>query len=71
MNEIKEVWLTGRLAGKDEQWHIQGIFLTEDEAVNACRNDYYFVVPVPFGVELPHETMPHDIRGRYPLLCTG
>ncbi len=52
------VWIVGRV--KDEEslvWDFQGVFTTEDAAVNACRDISYFVGPATLDEVLPHSTM--------------
>jgi hypothetical protein len=48
------VWVVGRW--KETTWDLQGVFLTEAGAVEACRDETYFVGPLPLNVALPHET---------------
>lgn len=36
-------------------WTFQGVFLTEEEAIAACRDYLYFVAPAKVGEPLPHE----------------
>lgn len=52
------LWLVGQYKGGEEpdtQWDFQGIFSTRDKAVDACRNERYFVVPVIVDQEEPDE----------------
>ena len=48
------VWIVGRWVA-DENWQFQGVFLTKDEAVAACRDSSYFVGPAVMGQSVPHE----------------
>lgn len=38
-------------------WHFQGIFETEDKAVEACRDWSYFMAEVNLNESLPHENL--------------
>ena len=67
---MKEVWLAGRVAAvtdKGQVWEVQGIFPDEEAAASACRDETYFIVPLPWNVSLPHETMPVEPRAYFPL----
>lgn len=35
--------------GQTDSWMLEGLFLTEEEAVANCIKDDFFVVPVPVG----------------------
>lgn len=61
------VWIVGRHVWDHEQdtWELQGVFLTEASAVEACRDEEYFVGSVPVGVSLPHDTTAWPVY--YPL----
>lgn len=39
---MKEVWIVGRINKKD---YLEGIFDSEEKAVNACRGKQHFVAP--------------------------
>jgi hypothetical protein len=49
------VWLVGQW--KKERWEVQGVFDTKDAAIAACRDYFYFVMPLEMNKQLPHETM--------------
>lgn len=50
------VWVVGQWTGHDcDQWQLQGIFLTRDDALAACRDGNYFVGTEIVGNSLPHE----------------
>lgn len=60
MTNGDRVWICGQFRAETEQgnvWDLQGIFLTEDEAVAACRDETYFIGPEEIGVSLPHESI--------------
>ena len=49
-----KVWIVGQWK---EIWEFQGVFLTEQEAVDACVEDNYFVAPAILGKSLQKETI--------------
>ncbi len=54
-------WLVGQTRNFEiGLWEFQGIFSTEALAIAACRNQYYFYVPVLLDEELPEESMEWD-----------
>lgn len=55
-----KLWRVGQWKGHDKQWEWQGIFDSEEKAVNACRDGNYFVAPVILNEERPHETIFSD-----------
>lgn len=61
MGNAPTVWICGRyISGEAEAvaWDFQGVFLLESEAVNACRDDSYFVAPAIMGQSLPPTPSP-------------
>lgn len=50
---MTELWMCGQHRGP-ESWDFQGIFDSRENAVNACRDYRYFIVPVELNKELPH-----------------
>lgn len=52
------VWIVGRRAERGEgmpgDWHIQGAFMNECDAAAICRDDTYFIAPLPINISLPH-----------------
>lgn len=49
-------------------WEFQGVFLTREEAISACRNRNYFVLPVTLGKLAPDEPVNATEAGAfYPL----
>lgn len=66
---MNEIWLAGRVTAVTDQgqvWEVQGIFPDEEAAKAACRDTTYFIVPLPWNVSLPHETI-EEPRGYFPL----
>lgn len=66
---MNEVWIAGRVVAMTNQgqvWELQGIFPDEASAKAACRDDTYFITPLPWNVSLPHETIEVP-RAYYPL----
>jgi len=54
------MWLTGKNNGEYDGgicWELIGVFSTEEKAVAACLNEYYFVGPVELDEVLPDETV--------------
>lgn len=56
-----KVFIVGRVkntpASLARTWDFQGVFSSEDAAVQACRDFTYFVGPAEIDVDLPHETI--------------
>ena len=48
------LYIVGRIT--EHSWDFQGVFSTEGNARNACRDESYFVGPCLLNEELPHET---------------
>jgi len=54
-----KLWVYGRYKGQDHlnvNWDFQGIFSSEEKAVEACRDRTYFAAPTELDVSLPHST---------------
>lgn len=61
-----ELWAVHQLIGgwynyREDKWHgfslqFQGIFDTEQKAIDACRTPDYFIAPYTLNETLPHET---------------
>jgi hypothetical protein len=49
-----QLWVVGRATAKDG-WSLQGIFMREADAIEACRDELYFIGPAELNVSLPHE----------------
>lgn len=68
-----EVWICGQRTEEWSEtgtpWDFQGVFTDESKAVNACRDETYFIFPATMNAELPHEPVVSS-RARYPLLST-
>lgn len=57
------VWVCGQLLGDGsdaKRWEFQGVFLTQQEAVDACRDWKYFIGPVRVGRAIDHESTEWD-----------
>ena len=55
----KTLWIVGQAKSDDgKRWEFQGVFDTEQLAVDACKGELYCVAPVQLNEELPHETLP-------------
>jgi hypothetical protein len=57
------VWLVGQHKGKDAQWELQGVYLTEREAILSCQERNWFIGPLVIGSPLPPESS--EWRGCY------
>lgn len=54
------IWVVFRRHDRGElpgQWHLQGIADTETLALQMCRDETYFIGPLPKNVSLPHDTI--------------
>jgi hypothetical protein len=51
-----KLWVVGQWRGDDQPWALQGVFDSEEKAVAACRDPYYFVGPEQLNVALPHDS---------------
>jgi hypothetical protein len=55
------IWIVGRREDKGEhypgEWHLQGVSDNEQTAIAMCRDENYFVGPLPVNVLLPHRTI--------------
>ena len=53
-------WVVGRREENQNspvEWHLQGIATEKKIALEMCRDQTYFVGPLPVNVSLPHDTM--------------
>ena len=74
MKKCLRLWVVFQLKGK---WRkpedggsvieFQGVFSTEQKAIDACRDENYFMAPVKLDKELPHESIQMN-GGCYPKL---
>ena len=65
--EIKSgstLYLVGQYK-KNDTIDLQGVFSSEDNAVSACRDATYFVIPLLLDKSLPHDS--YKWNGYYPL----
>jgi len=54
------MWLVGQYRSGESGnvvWDFRGIFSTEEKAMNACRNENYFVHEVIIDEEVPDEPL--------------
>lgn len=61
---MEMLWLVGQVRGKD--WEFQGVFSTEEKAIQACRNRNYFIAPIEVDTEAPDSAEPFPLC-EYPL----
>lgn len=66
----QQVWIAGKnttpesaTKGDAETWEFAGVFLTEQEAVAACKDWQYFIGPAVLGEDTPEESV--DWEGAY------
>ena len=56
-----KLWIAGQVRSREDaeekRWEFQGVFDTEQLAVDACKGELYFIAPVQLNEELPHETL--------------
>lgn len=62
---MTEVWVCGQSIGPHGTgaWSFAGVFYSKEDAINACRDENYFIGPAVIGDELPHE--PFNWKGAY------
>lgn len=54
------LWIVGQVKeGKKAKWYWEyvGVFDSKEKAVDACRDETYFVGPTELNNALPHETV--------------
>jgi hypothetical protein len=65
------IWVCGRrepVEGREWGiWHIQGIATTEEQGIAMCRDETYFIGPLPANVALQHDQI-EWVGLYYPLL---
>jgi hypothetical protein len=62
-NYQRTYWLVGQFRKETPDgviWDFQGIFQSESQAVEACRDENYFVAPVVLDCEIEHEKVRWD-----------
>lgn len=52
------------------EWHLQGLSFDEQEAIAMCRDEHYFIGPLPVGVALPHDKV-EWVGAYFPLKSRG
>lgn len=60
---MRTVWLCGKVVKDGDMWNVQGVFTSEELAIAACRDEYYFIGPVVVDESLPDE--PVEWPGAY------
>ena len=58
---MNKLWIVGKIIWKDAEnwnWLFQGIFDSEQKAIDACPDEFYFIGPAELNVKLPND----DIR---------
>jgi len=62
------VWVVGQWKHSDP-WEFQGVFDSEEKAVAACRDQWYFIWRTKVNEAMPHETceLGEVNKARYPL----
>jgi hypothetical protein len=50
-------WIVGRIQDAGASWDLQGIAVSEQLAIEMCRDETYFIGPVPVGCPLEHKTV--------------
>ena len=50
---VNGLWIVGQV--KSHGWEFQGVFLSKERAIAACRTDQYFIGPATINESLPHE----------------
>ena len=65
---MKKLWIVGQHLGVEENdWEFGGVFDSEQKAIEACRDDNYFIGPTSLNEPHPHETAEWE-GSYYPLL---
>lgn len=55
--EVVFIWICGRREDRGDlpgHWHLQGVSDDEETALAMCRDETYFIGPIPKNVALPH-----------------
>jgi len=51
-----KLWLVGQMI--EPRWEFYGVFETEEEAIEECLNEDFFIGPIFVGKSLPYGTLP-------------
>lgn len=65
----KKLWICGQYKRgefPDTIWDFQGIFDSEEKAIEACRDENYFIMPFILNQQCPHETV-ENAEACYPI----
>lgn len=54
------VWVVGRISPRPNkegtyEWHLQGVAVDEKIAIAMCRDENYFIGPIPVNSAIPHD----------------
>ena len=52
------LWIVGKMWSIVEQWEYQGIFDNEQAAVDACKDENWFIGPVEMNTKVPVQREP-------------
>lgn len=64
VTEVKKLYIVGKIDKEDKKrWELQGIFDSEDMAVEECKDEFYFVGPVKLNKKYPES--PIEWTGLY------
>lgn len=55
MNVENPLWIVGRVVDASGRFEFQGVFSEQVLAIQACRDETYFMGPADLNVQLPHE----------------
>ena len=58
-----EVWICGQYLTEIDTgkvWEFAGVFDSEQKAIDACRDQSYFIAPYNINEIHPHETVPME-----------
>lgn len=50
------LWVVGKNKSNDGRWEFQGIFDTENKAIDACKTPNDFIGPCYLNEEIPQES---------------
>ena len=54
-----DVWIVGQVNPEDfKEWEFQGVFSTEELAIEACINSNFFIGKATVDVTIPIESIP-------------
>lgn len=60
------LWVVGQINSDNyKEWEFQGVFDSEEKAVEACETETYFIAPAVLNETVPHEGVDW-VGGYYP-----